>query len=532
MNWMRNYNKSDLGGDFTAGLTVGVMIIPQGMAYAMLAGLPPIYGLYAATIPLIVYALLGTSRQLAVGPVAMMALLISSGVGQLAQSGTPEYLSLVILLAFMVGLFQVLLGIFRLGFLVNYLSHPVISGFTTAAAFIIAFSQLKHLLGVDIPRGKVHETLMNVFQHINDISYPTLILGIISIIILITIKKINRKIPGPLIVVVLGIASVLLFNLTKWGVGIVGDIPSGLPSLVMPEISLDSIKILFPAMLTIAFIGFMESIAVAKAIKKKHKYYELDNNQELLALGFSNLIGSFFQSFPVAGGFGRSAVNDQTGARTGLASLISAFLVVLTLLFLTSYFYSLPKAVLSAIIMVAVLGLVDIEEAKHLWKTDKRDFTLFCVTAVGTLVLGIEEGILMGVVLSLLWVIYQLSNPKIEVSEKEDTFIFKFEERIFFANCEIFKNTIQEQVRKNSALKNIIFDASGVTDMDSSAVHILHDIVYDLKKKNIRFQILNAKDSIRNLLVKNSLISLIGKENIISSMENEGNAALETQKIK
>lgn len=548
LDWLKNYKKENINGDLSAGLTVGVMLVPQGMAYAMLAGLPPIYGLYASTIPLIIYAIFGTSKQLAVGPVAMVALLISSGVGAIADIGSQEFIALSIVLALMVGAIQLLMGVFRLGFVVNFLSHPVIAGFTSAAALIIGFSQLKHLLGLDIPRGKVHETIMNVFQNFTQINLPTFLLGATAIVILLAIKKVKKKIPGPLIVVVLGIALVYLLNLTTMGVKIVGDVPGGFPSFAIPEVGLSAISILLPTALTISFVSFMESIAVAKAIQKKHKDYEIDNNQELIGLGLANIVGSFFKSFPVTGGFSRTAVNDQAGAKSGIAAIISAVLVTLTLLFLTDYFYNLPSAVLSAIIMVAVFGLIDIKEGKHLWKTDKLDFSLFMVTAVGTLVLGIEEGILVGAVLSLLAVLYTISYPHIAVLGKSkdnryvevsrhgnvdlipEVLIVRLDARLYFANVNYFKDFITDQLKQKPETKSIVFDARAVNGLDSSGVHFIKDLVHDLNEKNISFYLVNVKGKVLDVIHSSYLVDAIGNEKVCKSIDEAVNRI--TQKSK
>lgn len=525
LNWIKNYKKEDFSGDLSAGLTVGVMLIPQGMAYSMLAGLPPIYGLYASTIPLIIYALFGTSRQLAVGPVAMVALLISSGVGALAELGSAEFIALAITLALMVGVIQFAMGAFRLGFLVNFLSHPVIAGFTSAAALIIGFSQLKHLLGINIPRGKVHETLINVFQNYENINLPTLLIGAGAIILLLVIKKVGKKIPGPLVVVVLGIAVVYFLGLFDQGVKIVKEVPDGLPAFGLPSFDLGKMQALLPIALTISFVGFMESIAVAKAIQNKHKNYEVSSNQELIGLGLANIFGSFFKAFPVTGGFSRTAVNDQAGAKTGLASIISAVLIILTLLFLTDYFYYLPKAVLAAIIMVAVFGLIDTAEAKHLWKTDKKDFILFMVTAIGTLSLGIEEGILIGVVLSMAMVIYRVSYPHIaelgripdtnifrnvnrfdNLEVQDDVLIARFDAQLYFANLGYFKDYLYKKLEERPNIKNFILDAGSINSIDSSALHMLKDLIIDLDQNGISFYIVELKGPIRDILVKNNIM--------------------------
>jgi SulP family sulfate permease len=538
LEWLPNYKRSDLQGDISAGLTVGVMLIPQGMAYSMLAGLPPIYGLYASTIPLIIYALFGTSRQLAVGPVAMVALLISSGVGALAPLGSEEFIAYAILLAMMVGVIQFAMGAFRLGFLVNFLSHPVIAGFTSAAALIIGFSQLKHLLGIDIPRGKVHETLLAVFEKFGEINVPTLILGAVAIAILLIIKKVNKKIPGPLVVVLLSILAVYFLGLFEQGVKIVKEVPEGLPALGMPAFSLESIKALLPTAFTISFVGFMESIAVAKAIQAKHKNYQVVPNQELIGLGLANIVGSFFKAFPVTGGFSRTAVNDQAGAKTGLASIISAVLILLTLLFLTSYFYYLPKAVLAAIIMVAVFGLIDIKEAKHLWKTDRKDFVLFMVTAIATLILGIEEGILLGVALSLLLVLYHVSYPHFaelgrvpgtkeyrnvkrfdQLDKWDDTLIMRFDAQLYFANSNYFRDKIELLLSEREEVKHIVIDCKPINNMDSSALHMLHDLIDTYKGRGIQMYFADVKGPVRDIMKKGHILELLGEGHVFISVE-------------
>ena len=355
LDWLPNYKKEFFKNDLGAGLAVGIMLIPQGIAYAMIAGLPPIYGLYTAMIPQMVYAVFGTSRQLAVGPVAMDSLIVASGVATLAEIGTEHFIEFAILLAFMMGVLQVLFGIFKLGFLVNFLSRPVISGFTSAAALIIALSQLKHLLGIDIQRNnQIHSLVYEALQNIKDTNLITLAIGVVSILILVFFKQFSKKIPAALVVVVLGILLVKFFNLDQIGVKIVGDIPNGLPNFVVPSFEKQTLINLFPIALTLSFIAFLEAISVAKAIELKHNDYKVIPNQELIALGMGNIVGSFFQTYPATGGFSRTAVNNQAGAKTPMAAIISGSVVGLTLLFFTHVFYYLPEAVLAAIIVVAV----------------------------------------------------------------------------------------------------------------------------------------------------------------------------------
>jgi len=541
LDWGKNYKKSWLKGDISAGLTVGVMLIPQGMAYAMLAGLPPIYGLYAVTLPLMVYAILGTSRQLAVGPVAMVSLLTASGVGAIAEIGTEAFLSLAIVLSLMVGVIQFALGLFRLGFLVNLLSHPVVSGFTSAAALIIGLSQLKHLLGIDLARSHhVHEIVLSAAERFGEVNWYTLAIGLAGIGLIIGVKKINKAIPGPLLAVVFGILVVILIGLEGQGVKIVGTVPDGLPSLVLPTFTWEQVQALLPTALTISLVGFMESIAVAKAVQKRHRDYEVVPNQELIALGAANLAGALVQAYPVTGGFSRTAVNDQAGAKTGLASIISALLIVLTLLFLTPLFYSLPKAILASVIMVAVFGLIDFKEAKHLWKVDRSDFWMLAVTFIATLSLGIEQGIGVGVVLSIAVHIYRSMQPHVAVlgkipgtdqfrnvdrftdaAETPETLTVRFDGQLYFANLSYFQRQLNELVAARiPGLRRIIINAEGISYIDSSAMHELHTFITNQQAKDIDVVFSGLIGPVRDAFRKNGLFTLVGEHNFFLNVKD------------
>lgn len=536
---LRRYHLGWLKGDLSAGLTVGVMLIPQGMAYAMIAGLPPIYGLYASTLPIIIYAILGTSRQLAVGPVAMVSLLTAAGIGMLAEAGSEQYILMALTLAFSVGLIQFLLGVFRLGFLVNFLSHPVISGFTSAAALIIGISQLKHLLGMDIPRSHfVHETIFYAITHISLTNLATLLLGLGGIIIIMAAKKLHKAIPGALIAVVFGILATWGFGLNAGGVSIVGAIPAGLPSPSMPSFSMQTIMTILPVALAISLVSFMESIAVAKAIQAKHKDYEIRPNQELIALGMANIAGSFLQSYPVTGGFSRTAVNDQAGAKTTVASVISVILILLTLLFFTPLFYFLPNAILASVIMVAVFGLIDFKEAIHLWHADRTDFWMLLVTFISTLVLGIEQGIGIGVVLSLSIMIFRTTRPHIAVLGKvpdtpfyrnkdrfdnvicrDDLLIIRFDAPLYFANVAFFKETLGQLVQeKGDRLKFIIINADSVNNVDSTAIRALKEIVDDYRNHNIQIHFTGVIGPVRDSMQKSHLMDKIGSHHFFMSI--------------
>ena len=541
LDWLLNYKKEWFKGDLGAGLTVGIMLIPQGIAYAMIAGLPPIYGLYTAMIPQIVYAFFGTSRQLAVGPVAMDSLIVASGVAALAQIGSENFIEFAILLAFMMGFLQVVFGFFKLGFLVNFLSRPVISGFTSAAALIIGLNQLKHLLGVQITRdNRIHTLIFDAFQQIEAINWLTLIIGIVSILILIFFKRLTTKIPAALVVVVLGIVLVKIFHLEQYGVQILGEIPKGLPEFTIPRFEKDIIIELFPVALTLSFIAFLEAISVAKAIEVKHNDYKVSANQELIAIGLGNMVGSFFQTYPATGGLSRTAVNNQTGAKTPLAAIISGLIVGLTLLFLTPVFFYLPKAVLGAIIVVAVFGLLDFSMPKELLSYSKRELIILNTTLIVTATVGIKEGILTGIVLSMAMLIYRSTKPHFAVlgqvkdthfyrnvsrfegllNIKDDVLIVRFDAQLYFANVSFFKEKLEEFVsEKGPKLKLIIIDGESINSIDSSGLFMLKEIIDSYKRKGIDIVFSGMKGPVRDILDKSDIIKKIDYANCFMSIQ-------------
>ncbi|MFC4221447.1 SulP family inorganic anion transporter [Flagellimonas marina] len=536
LSWMTTYNRSHFYGDIIAGATVGIMLVPQGMAYAMIAGMPPIYGLYSALVPQVVYALTGTSRQLAVGPVAMDSLLVAAGVGALELTGIESYIATVLFLSLLIGSIQLGLGLLKMGFFVNFLSKPVISGFTSAAAILIGLSQLKHILGIDVfQSSKIHVLVGNIFESLGQVNFYTLILGIMAIVFIFAMNRISKKIPTPLFVVILGILVVLLFGLQSKGVFVVGDIPGGFPSFQVPEIQLDILGELFPIAITVALFGFMESISIAKTVEEKHPEYELDANQELRALGMSNIMGSFFQSLPVSGSFSRTAINEQSGAKTGMALIFSAIIILVTLLFLTPLFQNLPNAALGAIIIVSVYGLIDIAYPMALWKSRKDEFFLLVATFLITLSIGLIEGILLGVLLSLMLLVYRISRPHMavlgriegtdyfknvtrfpeEVQIDADKLIIRFDGQLYFGNKDYFKKQLHKQVRKKEpALKYVILNAEAINYIDSSATFMLEQMVNELKLKGIEFLITGAIGPTRDVVHSSGLIESIGSQNL------------------
>lgn len=532
LSWLPAYKSSFLKGDLSAGITVAVMLIPQGMAYAVLAGLPPVYGLYASTIPLILYSIFGTSRELAVGPVAMVSLIVFAGIGAIAQPGSDRFIQLALLATFGVGIVQLLMGVFRMGFLVNFLSHPVLSGFTSAAAVIIGASQIKSLIGLDMPGSMpVIETLYTVVLQLGTINIPTALIGVGSIVTIIALRSWKKAFPSALVVVITGTTVVSILGLETAGVAIVGTVPVGFPSLTTLAFSMEDLTQIFPVILVISLVGYMESIAIAKAIANK-KQYKVDSNQELIGLGAANIGGAFFQSFPVTGGLSRTAVNDQAGAETPLAAIISAILVAITVAFLTPLFYFLPKSVLAAIILVAVSTLFDVKAIKHLWHTDRRDLALLLITFAATLFLGIEDGIALGVIMSLVIVIYNTTKPHTaELGRLGDSdnfrniaryqaaktdpelVIFRFDSPLYFASSNAFLDQSTNLIKfRDPKPSCFILDASSINFLDSTGIHALEELIKHLHSQDINLAVAGAIGPVRDMLKQSGVMDLIGSE--------------------
>ena len=519
--WLRDYKLSDLKADFPAGLIVAIMLVPQAMAYAMLAGLPPVIGLYAATLPVIAYVLLGSSRHLAVGPVAMVSLLVFAACSKEAQAGSQEYVSLVVTLTIMVGVLQMAAGLLRLGFVANFFSHAVLSGFTSAAAIVICLSQMKHFLGIQLPNeNSAFRLILIVIEHLRQTNPATLAIGACAVVGLAIIRKKFPRFPGALLFVVAGTLIVYLFKLPDAGVKTVGNVPGGLPGFSLPHFNPAQWLKLFPAALAIFFVGYMESISVARYVAAKEKY-EVDADSELRGLGLANIVSSLFSGYVVTGGFSRTAVNYQAGAKTGLASIITAGVVMLTLLVLTPLFYYLPNTVLAAIIIVAVVGLIDIKEPVRLFRIKPADGLTLVLTFVCTLGLGVEWGILIGAVFSLGLFIRRSAHPymaRLGYLESEDVFrnverypeartypdilIFRIDASLYFANMRFVEDRLLQWIERNSKLKWVLFDFSGVNDIDAVAVSTLENIIKAYSERGIRFAFCCMKGPVRDLVAK------------------------------
>lgn len=531
LQWAKTYHRPYLKGDVFAGITTGVLLIPQGMAYALIAGLPPIYGLYAAVIPPVIYAIFCSSYHLSVGPAATVSLLIFAGLRDLRFSGE-EFILAASMLAMMVGAIQFIFGVSRLGFIVNFLSRPVISGYTSAAAIIIIVSQVKNLMGIEgRSEALLEDNVRHTLQHLGEISIPTLLFGLGALAFLIISKKINSKIPGPLLAVLLSIGLIYFLNLEA-GTKILGAVPSGLPSFQYPGISIAKIQSLIPLAFIVALVGFLESISISKSLQVRNKGYSVNANIELISLGLANFVGAFFKAFPVSGGFSRSAVNEQAGAKTPLATIVSAALVALVLLLLTPMFYYLPKSVLAAIIILAATNLINYREAAVLWKISRRDFWMMAATIIATLGIGIQAGIITGVIISLVVVIYKSTYPHTallgklpetgfyrnllrfpEAADREDALIFRFDSQLYFANIQYFIDTLCAHVAKReSTLKVIVINAQAINSIDTSAIFGLTELIKELKKRGIAVYFTRVIGPVRDVMRKSGLYDLIGDD--------------------
>ncbi len=545
-SWAKGYSSSALKGDALAGLTVGIMLIPQGMAYAMIAGLPPVYGLYAALLPQIVYAFMGTSRQLAVGPVAMDSLLVAAGLGALSLNTIEEYIALATFLALFMGGIQLLLGGFKLGFLVNFLSKPVISGFTSAAAIIIALSQLNHLLGIDIPRSnKLHELFSFLLELGPQAHFLSVLISVLGVSFLLLIKKYFPKVPGALLLVLISTFIAAQNNWEALGVRLVKAVPEGLPAFQLPRASLSQVYDLIPLAITLALIAFMEAISVAKAIEEKEKTSHLNANQELIALGTANIVGSLFQAYPTTGGFSRTAVNYDAGAKTGVSALFSAAIVGLTLLFFTAFFYHLPTAVLGAIILVAVGKLIDFNYPKQLWKNNREEFYVLLFTFCITLFVGIKEGILLGVLVALLYMVYQNTQTHIAVLGRiKNTHYFKninrfsadvvtypkvlilrFDGQLFFGNQRYFKQRLTALIEEQKQpIQHLVIAAAPISYIDATAFEMLLNWMEELKQQNIAIAWTGLNGPLRDRFYKEQLFDTIDNLAVYSSLDAALNA--------
>lgn len=537
LSWIKDYSGEVFRDDLVAGLTIGVIVIPQVMAYAVIAGLSPIYGLYGSLIPLLIYPLFGTSRHLSLGIVATDMIIIASGASVVADPGTQKYVSLVLLLTLFVGLVHIALSLLRMGFLVNLLSKPVIYGFTAAAPIIIIFSQLGTVLGIDIGRSQYVGILtIEIIEKIGQINPVPLAIAGIGFILLWTLKKLKPLFPRALVLLIAGGLIVWGFGLRNYGVEVIGTIPSGLPSFHFPEFTLDDFRRLIPTVATLTLVQLMTVISLGKTYANKYKY-PLNPNREFFALGAANLIGSFFQSPPISGSFSRTVVSEQAGTRSALSNVFCALVVGLALLFLTPLFYYIPIAALSSIIILAVLSLIDINELKYFFRTKPEEAYIALFTFFSVLFIGIQEGILLGIGASLFVMIYRLSRPNLavlghiegsrtfrdvnrnpEAHPIEEILILRFDAPISFNNAEFIKDfVIQKSEERNKKIRAVIVNAKSINDLDTTAIEALRSVMETLETWDIELHFAGMTSPVQELLMRSGLARSLGGTHFHSS---------------
>ncbi len=533
IEWMRGYDRSTLSSDLVAAVIVTIMLIPQSLAYAALAGLPPQVGLYASIAPLLLYAVLGSSRVLAVGPVAVVSLMTATAIGELAQAGSPHYGTLAITLAFLSGAMLLLMGLLRLGFLANFLSHPVISGFITASALLIAAGQLKVILGIQAEGHNFFELVRQLASHIAHTHVLTAGIGLGTVAFLFWarrgVKPLLRRLGlGPRLSDGLAkaapVAGIALTALLTWagqwheqGVRIVGVVPAGLPPLTLPSWDASLWQQLAVPALLISVVGFVESVSVGQTLAAKRRQ-RITPNRELVALGASNVGAALTGGFPVTGGFARSVVNFDAGAQTPAAGVFTALGILLAALLLTPALYYVPQATLSATIVVAVLSLVDLRMLRSTWAYSRSDFSAVVVTLLVTLAAGVEAGLVAGVALSLLLYLYKTSRPHIaEVGLVPGTEHFRnvlrhqvqvsprlaslrVDESLYFANARVLEDRVNALVAERPELKHLVLQCSAINDIDASALESLEAIDQRLQDAGVQLHLSEVKGPVMDRL--------------------------------
>lgn len=542
LGWLSNYHKSDFSGDLIAGTIVAIVLLPQAMAYAMLAGLPPQIGLYSCIVPILLYATFGTSRTLAVGPVGLMSLMVGTEIAQLQMVNVQEILSLAVVLALISGTILVFLHALRFGSAVNFISHPVLSGFTSAAALIIAISQMKHLLGLEIPKSNhFYESVINLSEALSTANPATTTLGFSSIVIMVGLRlsivtqvlehllpKILAQIvsrSGPLVSISLGILAVGFLDLdsSHSPVSIVGHIPAGLPPFSLPNIEWELAEKVVPIAFVIAIVGYLESVSVAKALASRRRQ-KIDANQELLALGCANIGAAFSGGYPVSGGLGRSMVNFSSGANTQISSLITAAIIAIALMLLTPLFHYLPRSVLAAIIIVAVSGLFDLKTFRQVWAYDRYEGICLLATFAAVLILGIEWGILLGALISIGYHLNRSSKPHVAIVgriansehfrniDRHDVMTcphviaMRIDENLYFANTAFIEDYILELIADNQSAKHLVLICSAVNTIDSSALELLDTLIKRLKEAKVTLHLAEIKGPVMDRLKRTSFL--------------------------
>lgn len=536
--------------DFLAGTTVALILIPQSLAYAQLAGLPVQFGLYASLLPPLIASALGSSKYLATGPVAILSLMTFAELSQYYPPGSSEYVGLAIMMALLLGIFQISLGVLKLGNLINFVSHPVIYGFTSAAAIIIALTQLSRFLNISVPSQEhVYETVFLLFQKsMLGVDLHTIMLGVWSLIFMILLRNYNKKLP---VVIISVIISSILAMLTGYTGPLIGEINIGLPTPIFPKISVNLLEEIFPTIITMGLIGFTEAISIAKtaAIKTSGK---INPNKELFGQGAANVIGSFFQSYPVAGSFSRTAVNLQAGAKSKMSGIFTSLIVLVAILFFSGLLKFIPQVILASIIIFSVAGLVDLSKIKNIWSTKKMDGISALLTFFGTLYYAphLEKGILLGVLFSIAVFFYKSFKPniifvskykdgqlhdagKFKMKKCTNIAVVRLDSRLFFANASYFEEEITNFISDNPEIKYILIVSVGINDLDSTGEEVLRSLYRNLHSAGKELYFAYAKTPVRKVLKRTGFMDKIGHnhfftktdeavEFLITKADNEG----------
>lgn len=552
LQWLPKYRRQMAAKDLLAATIVTLMLIPQSLAYAMLAGLPPVIGLYASIAPLVLYAIFGTSRTLAVGPVAVISLMTAAALEPHYIAGSEAYIQGAMLLAALSGVILLLMAVLRLGFLANFLSHPVISGFISASGILIALSQLKHILGIDAAGQNLPTLLPSLWQNLPAIHWPTAVIGMGVIVFLQWVRKglrpMLKKIGlrsgfaeglvkiGPMVVIVGSVGLVWALGLADQGVNVVGYVPSGLPAPALPAFDKAAVRLLLPAAILISLVGFVESISVAQTLAAKRRQ-RIHPDQELVGLGTASLASALSGGFPVTGGLSRSIVSFDAGAQTQMVGVFTAVGIAVVAFFFTSLFYYLPHAVLAATIIVAVLSLVDWRSLVATWRYSKQDFLAQIVTILGVLGWGVELGILLGVILSLLLFLWRTSRPhmavvgaipgtehfrnieRFEVVQSEQVLSVRVDESLYFSNARYLEEQVPALAFANPKVKHLVLMCSGVNHIDASALNSLTAIADRLKAAGVQLHLSEVKGPVMDRLQHSTFLHEFGGQVFVSQFQ-------------
>ncbi len=530
LEWVRTYRRADLGPDVVAGLTGATILVPQSMAYAVIGGLPPVVGLYASVVPVLVYAVFGRARQLSVGPLATISIIGAVALAKLAPAGSPRYITYSATLALLVGVVHLTLGLGRLGFLMRFLSEPLMAGFISAVGVILITTQLGPLFGIPVPQEDLaYRTAYEWATRLDQVDWGTLAIGTATIVILLVARR-RPRIPTALALVVAGSLAVLLFGLDSEGIAVVGPVPGGLAAPEVPPLDWHIVRVLIPAALAITFVGFLESIALARESARAH-HYDITTDGELVALGLTNASAGLFQGMVVTGAVTRSSIVDAAGARTQMSGVVTACVVAPLLIFVPESFSKIPIAVLAAIVIAAVIGFIKVGEAQRLWRVKRSDFWIMVVSFASTVLFGLEFGVLFAAGASVVLIIYRVTRPRVpelgripgtdafvelERHPGAETFegsvILRVESPVYFTNAEAVQRQLELLADTRPGLHTVVIDAAGINHLDATGDHMLRTIAAEYRQREIRLLFVNVHEDVRDVMDASGLAELVGED--------------------